>query len=75
MSHFAVINGLLVSNVNENTVSARSGLQAGDVILKAGAKSINRLGELIDALDSTSGSSIEITIARSRERLKITFQR
>jgi S1-C subfamily serine protease len=75
MSHFAVINGLLVSNVNENTVAARSGLQAGDVILKAGPKSITRLAELIDALDSTSGPSIEFTIVRSRERLKITFQR
>jgi S1-C subfamily serine protease len=75
MNYFAVHNGLLVSNVNENTVAARSGLQAGDVIVEAAAKPINKLADLIDALDSASGSPVEITVARRRERLKITFQR
>jgi S1-C subfamily serine protease len=75
MSYFAVNNGLLVSNVSENTVAARSGLQAGDVIVEAGAKPVNRLADLIDALDSAGGSAIEITVARRRERIKIIFQR
>jgi S1-C subfamily serine protease len=75
MSYFAVDNGLLVSNVNENTVAARAGLQAGDVIVESGAKSINKLSDLIDALDSAGGSPLEITVARRRERLKITFKR
>lgn len=75
MSYFAVNNGLLVSNVNENTVAARSGLQAGDVIVEAGAKPINRLADLIDALDSAGAASFEITVARRRERVKITFRR
>jgi S1-C subfamily serine protease len=64
-----------VSNVNENTVAARAGLQAGDVIVDSGAKSLNKLADLIDALDSASGSPLEITVARRRERLKITFRR
>ena len=75
MSYFAAPNGLLVSNVNEGAVAARSGLQAGDVIVEAGAKPINRLADLIDALDSSSGSPIEITVVRRRERVKVTFQR
>jgi S1-C subfamily serine protease len=75
MSYFAVDNGLLVSNVNENTVAARAALQAGDVILESGAKSINKLADLIDALDSAGGSPLEFTVARNRERLKITFRR
>jgi S1-C subfamily serine protease len=75
MSYFAVDNGLLVSNVNENTVAARAGLQAGDVIVESAAKSINKLADLIDALDSAGGSPLEITVERSRERLKITFRR
>src|SRR5262247_694418 len=75
MTYFAVDNGLLVSNVNENTVAARAGLQAGDVIVESGAKSINRLADLIDALDSAGGSPLEITVARRRERLKINFRR
>jgi S1-C subfamily serine protease len=74
MSYFAVNNGLLVSNVNENTVAARSGLQAGDVIVAAGAKPINRLANLIDALDDAGPAPIDITIARRREIIKIKFQ-
>ncbi|MBO0727166.1 MAG: PDZ domain-containing protein [Blastocatellia bacterium] len=75
MSYFAAPNGMLVSNVTEGAGAARSGLQAGDVIVEAGAKPINRLADLIDALDSASGSPIEITLMRRGERLKITFQR
>jgi S1-C subfamily serine protease len=75
MIYFAAPNGLLVSNVNEGAVAARSGLQAGDVIIAAGAKQINRLADLIDALDFASGSPIEITVARRHERVKIKFQR
>jgi S1-C subfamily serine protease len=75
MGYFATPNGLLVSNVSENAAAARAGLQAGDVIVEAGSKSINRLADLIDALDSAGGSLLEITVARRRERLKITFKR
>src|SRR5262245_28164917 len=75
MSYFETSNGLLVSNVNENTVAARSGLMAGDVVVEAGAKQINRLADLIEALDSAGGSPVEITVARRRELIKITFRR
>jgi S1-C subfamily serine protease len=75
MTYFAAPNGLLVSNVNEGVPAARSGLQPGDVIINAGAKQINRLADLVDALDSANGSPIEITVARRHERVKITFQR
>ncbi|HEY6404139.1 MAG TPA: PDZ domain-containing protein [Blastocatellia bacterium] len=75
MAYFAAPNGLLVSNMNEGTLAARSGLQPGDVIINAGAKQINRLADLVDALDSANGSPIEITVVRSHERVKITFQR
>jgi S1-C subfamily serine protease len=75
MTYFAAPNGLLVSNVNEGAIAARSGLQAGDVIINAGAKQINRIADLLDALDSASVSPIEITVARLGKRVKITFQR
>jgi S1-C subfamily serine protease len=75
MSYFAVNNGLLVSNVSENTVAARSGLRAGDVIVAAGAKPIHRLANLIDALDDAGAAPFEITVARRRELIKLTFQR
>jgi len=45
------------------------------VIVESGAKSINKLSDLIDALDSAGGSPLEIAVTRRRERLKITFRR
>lgn len=75
MSYFGAPNGLLVSNVGEGAIAARSGLQAGDVIIAAGAKQINRLTDLVDALDSANSSPIEITVARRGKRVKIIFQR
>jgi S1-C subfamily serine protease len=75
MSYFAAPNGLLVSNVSEGAIAARSGLQAGDVIIDAGAKQINRLADLVDALDSANSSPIEITVARRGKRVNIKFQR
>ncbi len=75
MNYFAVTNGMLVSNVIENYKAARSGLMAGDVILKVGETQITKLAGLIDALDKSSSESIEITVSRRREQIIINFQR
>lgn len=72
MNYFAVINGVLVSNVTEKEKAARAGLQAGDVIIEAGGKPVNNLANLISALDA--GASVEITVSRRRENVKIIFQ-
>ncbi|MBO0722864.1 MAG: PDZ domain-containing protein [Blastocatellia bacterium] len=74
MKYFQVENGVLITNVLENNKSAaRSGLLAGDVILKVGDSRINNLGELIAALDKSPAA--ELTISRRREQLQIAFQR
>jgi S1-C subfamily serine protease len=75
MKYFAVTNGLLVSHVTENNKAARSGLVAGDIILKVGDVQIDNLAGLITALDKSSGESVEITISRRREQMKINFLR
>jgi len=75
MNYFQVTNGVLVSNVTEKEKAARAGLQAGDVIIEVGGKPINRLADLISALDSGTGESIEIAVSRRREQLKITLER
>src|SRR5262245_1360320 len=75
MNYFQVTNGLLVSNVTEKEKAARAGLQAGDVIIEAGGKPINRLADLISALDSGAGEPIEIAVSRRHEQLKLTLQR
>jgi S1-C subfamily serine protease len=75
MNYFAVTNGLLVTKVIENNQAERSGLKAGDVILRVGAKPVTNLAALISALDSSAGEPVEIAISRRREQMKLTFQR
>lgn len=75
MNYFAVTNGVLVSNVIENKKAARGGLQAGDVIVRVGEKTVTNLATLINALDGAAGEPVEIAVSRRREQMKITFQR
>jgi S1-C subfamily serine protease len=75
MNHFTVTNGVLVTNVKENDKAAKSGLQAGDVIVQVGEKTVTNLAALIAALDGATGESVEITVSRQREQVKITYQR
>jgi S1-C subfamily serine protease len=75
MNYFTVTHGVLVTNVTENNKAAKSGLQAGDVILKVGEKTVANLATLISALDAATGESVEITVSRRREQVKITYQR
>ncbi len=75
MKYFTVTNGILVSHVTENNKAARSGLMAGDIVLKVGNANIDNLAGLITALDKSSGESVEITVSRQREQMKINFIR
>jgi S1-C subfamily serine protease len=75
MNYFTVTNGVLVTNVKEDDKAAKSGLQAGDVIVKVGEKTVTNLAILIAALDAATGESVEITVSRRREQVKIAFQR
>lgn len=75
MNYFTVTNGVLVTNVTERNKAAKSGLQAGDVIIKVGEKTVTNLATLIGALDAAAGESVEITVSRRREQVKITYQR
>ncbi|MGH9831820.1 MAG: PDZ domain-containing protein, partial [Blastocatellia bacterium] len=75
MNYFTVTNGVLVTNVIENNKTAKSGLQAGDVIIKVGEKTVTSLATLIGALDAATGESVEITVSRRREQVKIAFHR
>jgi S1-C subfamily serine protease len=75
MNYFTVTNGVLVTNVTENNKAAKSGLQAGDVIVQVGEKTIANLAALIAVLDGATGESVEITVSRRREQVKINYQR
>lgn len=73
MNYFAVTNGLLVTNVTENSKLGRAGLQAGDVIIKVGEQEINNLATLTKALDGATTAPTEITVARRRESVKLNL--
>ncbi|MGH9800988.1 MAG: PDZ domain-containing protein [Blastocatellia bacterium] len=73
MNYFAVTNGLLVSNVANKNKAASAGLQAGDVIVKVGEQQINNLPSLVNALDNSKDETIEVTVSRRRELMKISL--
>jgi S1-C subfamily serine protease len=75
MNYFAVPNGLLVTTVTEKEKAARAGLQAGDVIMKVGEKSISKLTDLSGALDNSIGQPIELVISRRHEQMKLSLPR
>jgi S1-C subfamily serine protease len=74
LNFLAAPNGVLVTTVSENNRAAQSGLQAGDVIVKVGAKTINDLAGLLQALDAANGVA-ELSIVRRREALTLKFSR
>ncbi len=73
MNFFAVTNGVLVSNVAENNKAARAGLQAGDVIIKVGEQPITNLATLLKAFEPQQGETVEITVSRRREIVKLAL--
>lgn len=75
MNYFAVTNGLLVSCVSDKNKAAIGGLQAGDVIIKVGEQAINSPTTLVTALDNAKGDTIEVTVSRRRETLKLSLPR
>lgn len=75
MNYFAVTGGVLVSSVVKDNKAQRAGLQAGDVIVQAGDKPVTNLASLISALDGATGESVEISVTRRRETLKLNFPR
>ena len=75
MNYFAVTNGVLITSTVENNKAARAGLQAGDVIVKAGEQQITSLSNLLAALDGASTPQVEITVSRRKELVKVNYTR
>lgn len=75
MNYFAVTNGLLVASVADKNKAARAGLQAGDIVVTVGDQPINNLMALVNALDQAKGETIELTISRRKETIKISLPR
>lgn len=67
------IAGTMVSigSVTPDGSAAKAGLLAGDVVLAADARSIGRVGELIDVLRASPGREVTLTIRRGQVEQRI----
>lgn len=75
-AYFGVKEGLLVSEVIENTPAASAGLKAGDVITAANGRSVQSTQDLTrEVRDTEPGSTIELRVTRDRKEttLKATM--
>jgi serine protease Do len=72
--HFRVDSGVMVTEVRENSPAAKAGLRAGDIILKAGGRTIMNQADLVRALDEKKDGDIQLTIDRngSRQTISVT---
>jgi S1-C subfamily serine protease len=67
-AYFGVKDGILVSEVLENTPAAAAGLKAGDVITAANGRSVQSVADLTREVRETQpGSTIELRITRDRK--------
>jgi serine protease Do len=66
--------GLLVSEVRDNSPSAKAGIKAGDVIVEIEGKSVNRSFDLVRAINEKKEGDIALTIIRDKNRqtLRVT---
>jgi serine protease Do len=63
--------GLLISSVRENSPAARAGLKAGDVIVEADGKQLNRDLDLMRAVNEKKEGDVSLTIIRDKNRQTI----
>lgn len=57
-------SGLVVTEVEEKSLAARSGLRRGDIILQAGGREVNNAGDLFKVIGSTKRNRVPLLIRR-----------
>ena len=72
--YFGVDSGVLVLSVLPGTPAARAGLIDGDVIVRAGGKTVADPGRLSRAIERASGNTISLEIVRKRKPQKIVLK-
>ena len=73
--YFDVSRGLLVIGVGAGTPASRAGLRGGDVIVASGAREIQSLRDLRDAMVAATddNNSLPLTVVRKGEKLKLVL--
>ena len=75
-AYFGVKDGVLVSEVLENTPAASAGVRAGDVITAANGRGVQSSTDLMrEVREAEPGSTIELRVTRDRKEtsMKVTL--
>ncbi|HEV7589369.1 MAG TPA: PDZ domain-containing protein [Longimicrobium sp.] len=72
--YFHTNEGLLVLQVGAQTPSARGGLQAGDVVVEAAGRKVERVRDLRDAFTRAAGQEVRLTVLRDGRRQQLSVR-
>lgn len=66
-------DGVLVSEVQEDSAAQKAGIKSGDVIVKYGDKNVTNSSELRNLVSSTApGNEVKIKVLRNKKELTVT---
>ena len=70
--YFDVKQGVLITEVIEDSPAEKAGMKAGDVVIRFGDEKIKDNEDLVDAVhDGKPGDRVEITIIRDKKEMKV----
>jgi membrane-associated protease RseP (regulator of RpoE activity) len=72
--YFHTNEGLLVLQVSPQTPSARGGLQAGDVVVEAEGRKVERVRDLREAFARADGREVRLTVLRDGRRQQLSVR-
>jgi serine protease Do len=64
-------DGLLISQVTEDSPAARAGLEPGDLIVTAAGQAMTSVDDLFGALEAAQGGSLELRVVRGTDERTI----
>ena len=69
--HLAVNRGVLVTAVAINSEASRSGIRAGDIVVRMGGIDINNVRDLIKVMNTHNvGDTVDVELVRGNDRLE-----
>jgi S1-C subfamily serine protease len=69
--YFRTSEGLLVLQVAPESPAARGGLEAGDVVVRAGGRAVEDVGDLREAFSGAEGRTVRLTVVREGRRREL----
>jgi S1-C subfamily serine protease len=65
--------GLLVKSVDADSPAARSGLRAGDVVVRLGGQTVSSRADWLRSLQNSHGKPIAVTVLRDKQEQTLTL--